>query len=139
VRTFVINWDKTLPLYNPSDDLAVVVFLQDEETREVYQTEIKGINDPDVTTGIEDMNKAFNVYPNPADKEMTIELPEISSQPASLKMFDQMGKIVNQSVFEKGQQRKLLDTTELAGGMYLIQIQTSKGILSRKVMVIHEH
>jgi hypothetical protein len=133
------TWEKAVPLYDPTEDLAVVIFLQNEDTREIYQTEIADIPDPGIVTGIEDLNTAFKVYPNPADKEMLVELPTTATKRTTLKMFDQMGKTVEQSFFEKGETTKTITTESLSGGVYLIQIETEKGVLRRKVMVTHRN
>jgi hypothetical protein len=50
-----------------------------------------------------------------------------------------MGKTVEQSFFEKGETTKTIATESLAGGVYLIQIETDKGVLRRKVMVVHKN
>lgn len=127
-------------LFKPQDDVQVIVFLQDEDTKVIYQSYItEHVNDPGIVTGIEDLNAAFNVYPNPADKEMTVELPETATQRATLRMYDQLGKVVEESYFEKGDSKKTIGTESFAGGVYLIQVETPKGILRRKVMVTHRN
>lgn len=136
--TETFTWSDNVSFYAPGN-LALIVFLQDEETREIYQTEIRNLSDPSVVTGIEDINHAFKVYPNPADRQMTIELPELAIQRTPMQLYDQMGKLVHQSTFEKGDTRKTIDTDELAGGVYLIQIESQNGILRRKVMVLHRN
>jgi hypothetical protein len=70
---------------------------------------------------------------------MRIELPANITEGAALRMFDQVGKVVNDATFEKGEHVKTINTSTHAGGMYLIQVETSKGILTRKVMVVHSH
>lgn len=134
------NWS-TSSLFLPQNDIAIVVFLQDETQRTIYQSVIqRNISDPsDVVTGIEDLNTLFNVFPNPADKEMTIELPVTPTKRTTLKMYDQMGKMVEETFFEKGDSRKTIDTNPLSGGMYLIQVESEKGVLRRKVMVVHKN
>ncbi|MBT1697483.1 T9SS type A sorting domain-containing protein [Fulvivirgaceae bacterium PWU4] len=127
-------------LFKPQDDVQVIVFLQDEDSKVIYQSFItKSVNDPGIVTGIEDLNASFNVYPNPADKEMTVELPETATQRATLRMYDQLGKVVEESYFEKGDSKKTIGTESFAGGVYLIQVETPKGILRRKVMVTHRN
>lgn len=121
--------------------IAVIVFVQAlEGNKEILQTTIREVATPPSTivTSLESLNGAFHVYPNPADREMTIELPDNITEASTLRMFDQVGKVVTHMVFEKGERKKTIDTSSHAGGVYLMQIQTGKGILSRKVMVLHE-
>ncbi len=56
--------------------LTVVVFLQNEDTKEVYQAFAKDVPAPGVVTAIEPITADnIKVYPNPSDQEFTIELP----------------------------------------------------------------
>ena len=70
---------------------------------------------------------------------MIIQLPETVTKSTPLKMYDQLGKVVNETQFEKGENTRTMNTSELSGGVYLIQIETEKGVLRRKVMVLHEN
>lgn len=123
--------------FNP---IAVIVFIQDlEGNKEVLQTIIHEVPVPPstVVTGIEDINSSFHVFPNPSDNQLLIQLPDNVTEGATLRMFDQVGKIVNRAIFEKGEKKKTIDTSTHAGGVYLLQLETSRGILTRKVMVLH--
>jgi hypothetical protein len=122
--------------------IAVIAFVQEIEKKDVLQTTIRLDAAPvsTIVTGIENgSGNAFTVYPNPADQQMTIILPEPSKQRAALQLFDQMGKLVYESRLEKGDSEKTIATNALAGGVYLIQIDSPKGALRKKVMVLHQH
>jgi hypothetical protein len=124
-------------------DLAIVAFIQDELTREVYQSgiDLNPTNLPTVViTGIEDPAYAekISLFPNPANHEVNIELPAVVNRETPVVMFDTYGRAVYQSVFKEGEHRKTVNTTELTGGVYIVQIGTPEGgIARRKVMVVH--
>lgn len=127
-------------LYPQANDLSIVVFLQNEDTKEIYQTEIATVSDPPLVTGLDiETHAAFSVYPNPADKEFTIELPQPVQERTTLELFDQLGKKVHASSLDKGEDRKTLGTSDFAAGVYLIQINDKKGVLRRKVIVVHQN
>jgi hypothetical protein len=136
---FEVTWEPG-KLYNPSNDLAVVVFLQDENSRTVHQSVIKFVNsDPSVVTGIEpSISNQVKIYPNPANQEFKIVLPENVMEATPVRVVDSFGREVHTSFFEKGENTKTIATSELAGGVYLIQVNTKQGIVHRKVMVVHE-
>jgi hypothetical protein len=137
-ETDMYTWP-SLPIYSPQD-LAVVVFLQDEMSKEVFQTEIVDLKDPAVVTGIPDQPEVqFSVYPNPADHEFTIVLPKPVHERTALQVFDQLGKVMLEANFEKGESRKTINTSEYSGGVYLIQMKGEKGMLRHKVMVMHRN
>ena len=128
-------------LYGPTNDMVIIAFLQNEITREVYQAIMSPlIPDPPIVTGIEDPDyaKKINLFPNPANHEVNIQLPAAVSKATPVAMFDTYGRMVYEGAFKTGEQTKTVSTTELAGGIYFIQISTPDGnIARRKVMVIH--
>lgn len=128
-------------LYGDNDDLAIVVFLQNEVTHEVYQAAISTpLTDPSVVTGTEDPDYAGKVslYPNPANTEVHIQLPTAVSKATPVFMIDTYGRTIVEDRFEVGEQVKTIKTTDMTSGVYFIQFATPDGILVRKkVMVIH--
>ncbi len=120
-------------------DLAVVVFIQDEITREVYQAAIeKVVADPGVITDVEEaVSAGFTIFPNPANDELKIQLKEPARTELRIGMNDAVGKEVYRSSFNKGQEQKTLDTSALASGVYFIQVETANGLVRKKIMIVH--
>jgi hypothetical protein len=53
-------------------------------------------------------------------------------------MLDAYGKAVYENYFSPGQKRKSVNTTDMAAGMYVIQIATPDGgVVTKKIMVVH--
>jgi hypothetical protein len=128
-------------LYLPSNDLRVVVFLQNEATGEIYQVKYVDIpSDPAVVTGLEPLSPDdVVVYPNPANHEMNIRLPGALVRAASVQMVDQVGHVTVTTTIPEGANSKTINTRDLAAGMYILMIETGPGISTRKkVMVVHE-
>jgi hypothetical protein len=136
------EWNPDLgKLYGAANDLAIVAFLQNEKTKEIYQADIlTALTDPTLVTDVEDPDYAEKVhlFPNPANNEVNIQLPGAVSKSTPVEMFDTYGKSVYQSSFKAGEQIKTISTSELTGGVYFIQLISPNGeIVRRKVMVIH--
>lgn len=125
-------------------DLSIVAFIQDETTREVYQAavELNPANLPaQVITDVEDPTYAekISLFPNPANNELTIQLPAGVTTQTPVTMVDTYGRIVYENSFAPGENLKQLSTRELAGGVYVIQVKTPDGGVARKkVMVVHK-
>lgn len=127
-------------LYPDANDLAVVVFIQNEVTKEVFQAEIVDVgNDPPTVTGLEDINAdAIEVFPNPANKSFSIQLPAVTEQVISIEMIDQVGKTVHNVDLPTGSREQTIEVTNYAAGIYILQLRDQRGALVRKkVMITH--
>ncbi|HEY9489029.1 MAG TPA: T9SS type A sorting domain-containing protein, partial [Chryseosolibacter sp.] len=120
---------------------AVIVFVQHLETKDVLQTTMRqdGTASPEIVTGLEiSFDNYIRVYPNPADDIMNIILPSPVTEHTPIKLFDSFGRQVYAGTFNQGEHLTTLDTKLLSAGVYLIQISTDKGLVQKKVMIVHE-
>ena len=74
--------------------------------------------------------KPLQVYPNPSNETIFFELNEASGQ---LALIDITGKIVRQKTLTSGQQK--IDVSDLAEGVYIIQVQASQSVYHGKIMI----
>lgn len=132
--------------FNNVNQLGVVAFIQDLDTREVIQAAFLDTptNLPTVITGLGEEtaleSKLIKVYPVPANNELNVVLPAPAKTDVSLELTDQMGKTVHQSSIKEGVKEKIIHTTDLAAGVYILQVDSGDGNLFRKkVMVVHQH
>ena len=139
-RTVSYSWS---PRAFDFDQLAVVAFVQNEDTKEIYQARIMTnptyIPDPAIITDREpSLISQIRVYPNPADKALHLELPVKTRKVVNITLLDSYGRNVHQSRFDRGEQSKTIDTKELSGGLYVLQLETPNGIERKKIVVVHE-
>ncbi len=132
-----------------SNRYSVVLFLQNIKTKEVYQAELNPgklptdkTNDypiPSVTTGVEPFSpESVNIYPNPANQEFVIELPQALSVDANVTLVDQMGRTLDGGLIPAGRTNKSVGTYDLAAGVYIVQIKSDNGdIVRKKVVIVH--
>ncbi|HYG04456.1 MAG TPA: Ig-like domain-containing protein [Chryseosolibacter sp.] len=136
-----LSWSKPQLFGGTEDDLGVVIFIQDEITKTVYQSIlINDILDPDDedVVGIEDPEHGFSVYPNPADQSFIIQLPKPVTKRSLIRLYDQVGKVVTETSLERGESKKSVSTTALAAGVYMLQVETDNGMITQKVMIVHK-
>jgi len=136
------EWIPDMPFYGPTtDDLAIGAFLQNEDTKEIYQSEIVfDLDDPVVTvTSLEDLlPEDVLAYPNPANEQLTVELPARFDQPIRLRMVDQLGRALEAGNIPTGETKQTIDTSNLAAGMYLLQLEGIQGTpVRKKVIIVH--
>lgn len=124
-----------------SDTLTVVVFLQNEATKEIYQADYFDIAKPaaGVVTGIEPIpSESIKVYPNPADQEFVIELPSAAKESMTIHLANQLGQLTEVGAFSEGEQSKKVSTHGLADGVYILQLGSNGNALRTKVIVVHK-
>lgn len=136
------NWyPEKLKLYSPANDIVVIAFLQNEDTKEILQSEIvEDVNDPPLVTGLdfESIADRIAIFPNPADGEVTVQLPTPAVNRIELQMVDQMGRVVNRSAIEVGEESTEIYTRDMAAGIYLLQFGSGNSNTFKKVMVVHK-
>jgi len=120
--------------------LAVVVFLQNEANKSVYQAALVPVTT--APTGITslptELLQSFVLYPNPTRDKIVVGFEGVSvSEEYQVKIFDQLGRQVEQSTIRQGDQGVVVDVKNLAEGMYLLRLQNDKGeILTRKFTIV---
>ncbi|MBT1705260.1 fibronectin type III domain-containing protein [Chryseosolibacter indicus] len=134
-----IEWNK-LSLIDPNEG-AIVVFVQKvtASSKEVIQAKlVDHPARPVLVTGSEiALEGTINVYPVPASEVLNVELSETVNKESSIHVFDSFGKLVLRSNVNTGERSKSLSTRDLTSGVYLLQIETNRGLLQKKVSIVH--
>ncbi len=126
--------------YNPTNfydinKIAVVVFVQDEETKEIYQsTYVEPTTIPSGITALyNDFSDAIALYPNPAQNVVFIELPSTLNE-LNYELFDALGKSLLVGKAKMGKNE--LSTQTLSEGMYLLKFYSEQGKVGYKKFII---
>ncbi len=76
---------------------------------------------------------ALSVYPNPASKTLTVELPATETI-ETITIRSISGSTVSQPAIRARQQSTTLDVSHLPKGLYFLQVQTANGTANRKIL-----
>jgi hypothetical protein len=104
----------------------------------IYRVYIKG----DYVGGVEEIPTSLalkNIFPNPANDVVTLQLDLKKAQPVSIAILSVDGKKQQANYAGKllqGNQTISLNTTQLAAGLYFVSIETPEGRLVKKLNVI---
>ncbi|NQX92147.1 MAG: T9SS type A sorting domain-containing protein [Flavobacteriales bacterium] len=76
----------------------------------------------------------FTVFPNPSTNSITVEATYVLDESTSILVYTPQGQLVATDTWPAGRRRKTLNIEQLADGMYLLQVHTSAGWISMRVV-----
>ena len=92
-------------------------------------------------TSTEEINEALSidVFPSPASEMVNVDINlEEVSPTVSVELMDMAGNRAGMHYFKNVKKDRLtIDVSEIPGGMYLMNIRTEEGMISKKISVIH--
>lgn len=88
-----------------------------------------------VNTNEEGLANNFSLFPNPTQNEVTLQLEQTVEQDAHVMLFNLQGQVLQQLRFPSGARQMRLETTSLPGGIYMVSLSTSKGQLTKKLII----
>ncbi len=101
----------------------------------------EGNSNNENTTSIQNINTTtidVNLYPNPGNGFITIELNKELSEPGLLNVYDMSGKLIVTHEIVPYQIKQQFDNTQLATGTYMLQlIDRSQVMASKKIIIQH--
>lgn len=77
---------------------------------------------------------AFNVFPNPATDQFTINFEEAFSTSANLSVYDFQGKLVKQEILNN--QQTVIATDDLKTGLYIIRVDSEEKSYVHKLSIV---
>jgi hypothetical protein len=83
----------------------------------------------------------FNLYPNPAREQFTVELITNGHGPMQLRLMDAIGKLVVDREIKpiNGYYKEEYSLVENATGVYYLQVLSDKGVFTRKLVLIQDY
>jgi hypothetical protein len=103
-----------------------------------YKSIIKGLCDTMFMEEPENRNSNLIVFPNPANDEIHIQINPAEENNYCLRICNIYGQVIKsllKNKLSKGVHNYTFDTGNIAGGIYLIQLQTANLSVSKKVII----
>jgi hypothetical protein len=135
-ESYGFTWD-----YNnviDPDKVNVVVFIQDEDTKRVYQVNTDDpstshTSNPEVVLHFE--NKPFMLYPNPTRDKTNILFQQQTKYEGHISIFDLTGNLAAKHQLNNGITSKEIDISNLKQGIYLIHITSGNKLIGTQRLV----
>ena len=145
---FVDDWSKndsviiyqtwTVPEGVNKDSIATIVYLQDEESKEIYQagyidefSEITSIDQ--ITNSLELVN--YIAYPNPVSGKLNVRLVNTITDDIEVRLYNNTGSLVKTDKIWKGTDRIEINTEDLPVGVYYLKLQSEEKLFSTKKII----
>ncbi|MEP0270274.1 MAG: T9SS type A sorting domain-containing protein [Ekhidna sp.] len=131
----------TWPVSNmyTKDTLAVVAYVQDLTSKLILQSSILGLSNPnaELALGLSDI-KDFVLYPNPADKEVTVEFADGIAEDTEWIIYDGAGREVLKGEVSRGTRTMTVQTADVPSGMYFIHLYgEDRKREAKRIMIVH--
>ncbi|MCR9173772.1 MAG: T9SS type A sorting domain-containing protein [bacterium] len=120
-------------------DLGVAIWVQDTDTKEVYQATYALPGTAGLNENIPSIASA-ELYPNPSSTHTTLAIQSTEMQDVTLELINAQGQIISTETLNDvpaGRTTHALNTSDLANGMYTVRISSDNGLVSKRLVVQH--
>lgn len=83
------------------------------------------------------LNPGINIYPNPANSNVTVSFIEPVETETYVQIFSGDGRLVETMRIGERQQNLTFDVTHYANGLYLIRALNKRASISHRILVLH--
>ncbi len=77
-------------------------------------------------------SNSWMVFPNPASEKVTVTTLDLNNKIESIEIIDITGKLIKVISFETFAQSQSIDISDLQSGVYVLNMQTGKNIITKK-------
>jgi hypothetical protein len=133
-----VNYSWTFSNVFDAEEVRVVAFVQNENTREIYQA---AIDKRDYISSIDDgiyINQPLKilVFPNPTSGITYIKFNQPVNEKCRIELFNNMGKLLYSAEIYNGEELVHFDTKDLNNGLYILRIADKKRVIDVKKLII---
>ncbi|MCU0447992.1 MAG: alpha-amylase family glycosyl hydrolase [Microscillaceae bacterium] len=82
-----------------------------------------------------DEEGGFRAFPNPAERELSLQIPELYGQTVEMEIVDMVGKQQQTETIQVNESVESIKFKNLKSGIYIIKLKTANGELQKKLMI----
>jgi hypothetical protein len=135
--TLDYNYENVFDKY----EIRVVMFIQDEDSKEVYQVEMAN---PYIITAIDDkpvsnQSEEIKFYPNPASIEASVFLGTLNGSENYIEISDNTGRLIQKEELYNGQKQHTIDVSTFDQGIYTVRIISDNMVIGVGKLLVINH
>jgi hypothetical protein len=130
-----INFNWTIANIKNESEIRIVAFVQNIDTKEVYQSQLFEVNNE--TVGFANTSSQYNeihIFPNPSNGSFSLVLNQ-DVFVETLTIVNQLGQAVINQVIEANS-ANIQKSFQLERGIYFVKLRTITGELTKKIIII---
>jgi hypothetical protein len=104
----------------------------------IYSFLIQGMGLLDVSLSDNNLdNELVTIFPNPSSDETIISLKSSNNLISIVNIYDMLGKKINLDTVEKLEKQKIINTSLIPSGIYLLNIKSQSNNFTKKLIIAH--
>ena len=104
----------------------------------IYSFLIQGMGLLDVSLNDNNLdNDLVTIFPNPSSDETIISLKSSNNLISIVNIYDMLGKKINLDTVEKLEKQKIINTSLIPNGIYLLNIKSQSNNFTKKLIIAH--
>jgi len=127
-----------LSAYNNTADVIIEFLGTSDFGNNLYVDDIRVYNSTDVSIATPENNNTVSVYPNPAVNQFNLDIELAEKANVTYSVLNNLGQeVINADLgtLNAGSQNQKVNISELAQGIYVIQININNSIITKKLTV----
>nr|MBA3899593.1 T9SS type A sorting domain-containing protein [Bacteroidota bacterium] len=136
---FTHDFTSSPKIFSSIEDLSVVAFIQDQNTKEAFQAEHANIIDATTNIEMHEMFGNVNIYPNPFRNTTNISFGLKETNDVKVKIYNAMGQIVfaeNKGILTEGSHTITLNVNNLSSGIYFVNLTVGEHQIMKKISIV---
>jgi hypothetical protein len=122
------------------NQLRVVAFIQDENSKEVYQSAIDKYDEikTNTVTPVTSRENLFDIVPNPAADYFQLRFESPLKSDCYISICSMDGRVISNGIIRAGTRIHILDSRSIAHGVYVVNVYSDKQILGTQRIIINQ-
>lgn len=121
-----------------AEELRVVVFIQDDNTKEIFQAEFDNPYSYSKTEegAVDEIGNKTMIYPNPAYDRLSVRFKEPLRNTAMLQLLDNTGRTIAMKQLQGGELFTDLSLDGMDSGLYIVRLFDDNNVLSTQKLIV---
>jgi hypothetical protein len=136
---FDYTFNVDVPIFSTMDSLMVIAFIQNNTTKEVYQSQVAPVGIDVGVNRIINEKLSLSLFPNPTKDFVNLVFHAPANERAVIEIRNMAGQSVHieKPLIEENHTFTRINTQNLPAGLYFVTLTTSKGVITQKLSVLH--